>query len=78
MSTTYIRNKAAISEYHQVTKPSKALAKEICAGINKDYPNKAVVYKDSCWITKEHYKYCKDYVLTKCKIEDRNKAGEKC
>lgn len=60
--------------YYAVTiKNDEAFAIETANRINKSYPGSAKVENGQCLITEDHYKYCKNYVLTNCKIKDKNK-----
>ena len=59
----------------RLTNPgTKEFAEQIADRINKDYPDqaKAVMNKKGfvCMITEKYSSYCKDYVLSKCKIKE--------
>ena len=54
---------------HQLTQRDATFAHETASRINKDYPGSATVLDGKCFITDEHWEYCKQYVLDNCKIK---------
>ena len=57
-----------MKEWKKITYRGRKLAEETAARINADYPGTAKVEDECCYITADHYEYCKNYVLTHCAI----------
>lgn len=59
----------------QLTIPDRSFAEKTALNINKNFAGQARVIDDCCYITKEYYEFCKDYVSKKCrtKAQERSK-----
>ena len=51
-----------MKHYYQLTEKSQAFAEKIAAGINKDFPDQAMVKGDCCYIRDEYWDMCKAHV----------------
>ncbi len=57
-------------EWVSITHEDREFAYILAQQINKDYPDKAKVENDRCWITRQHKIYCENYVLNNCSFKD--------
>ncbi len=57
-----------IKGFEQITFSDRLHSRKTRNQINKDYPGQAMVRGDCCYITDNHYEYCKDYVQVHCNI----------